>query len=84
MSSALAALAVFPGLALGSFLNVVAARVPHKRSLVRPGSACMSCKAPIVWYDNIPVVSYFLLRGSCRTCGARIGSSSLAACSPSA
>jgi leader peptidase (prepilin peptidase)/N-methyltransferase len=73
MSSALAALAVFPGLALGSFLNVVAARVPHKRSVVRPGSACMSCKAPIVWYDNIPVVSYFLLRGRCRNCGARIG-----------
>jgi leader peptidase (prepilin peptidase)/N-methyltransferase len=73
MSSALAALAVFPGLALGSFLNVVAARVPHKRSLVRPGSACMSCKVPIVWYDNIPVVSYFLLRGRCRNCGARIG-----------
>ena len=73
MSSALAALAVFPGLALGSFLNVVAARVPRKRSLVRPGSACMSCKAPIVWYDNIPVVSYFLLRGRCRNCGARIG-----------
>jgi leader peptidase (prepilin peptidase) / N-methyltransferase len=73
MSSALAALAVFPGLALGSFLNVVAARVPHKRSVVRPGSACMSCEAPIVWYDNIPVVSYFLLRGRCRTCGARIG-----------
>ena len=73
MSSALAALAVFPGLALGSFLNVVAARVPRKRSLVRPGSACMSCKAPIVWYDNIPVVSYFLLRGRCRNCGAVIG-----------
>src|SRR4029453_14820287 len=73
MSSALAALAVFPGLALGSFLNVVAARVPRKRSLVRPGSACMSCKAPIVWYDNIPVVSYLLLRGRCRNCGARIG-----------
>src|SRR5438034_1235446 len=65
MSPALAALAVFPGLALGGFLNVVAARVPLKRSLVRPGSACMSCKAPIVWYDNIPLISYFALRGRC-------------------
>ena len=73
MGSAMAALALAPGLALGSFLNVVAARVPLKRSLVRPGSACMSCKAPIAWYDNIPVVSYFALRGKCRNCGARIG-----------
>jgi len=73
VGSAMAALALAPGLALGSFLNVVAARVPLKRSLVRPGSACMSCKAPIAWYDNIPVVSYFALRGQCRNCGARIG-----------
>jgi leader peptidase (prepilin peptidase) / N-methyltransferase len=73
MGSAMAVLALAPGLAVGSFLNVVAARVPLKRSLVRPGSACMSCKAPIVWYDNIPLVSYFALRGKCRSCGARIG-----------
>src|SRR5262249_27912369 len=69
----MAALALAPGLAVGSFLNVLAARVPLKQSVVRPGSACMSCKAPIVWYDNIPVVSYFALRGRCRNCGARIG-----------
>lgn len=68
-----AALALAPGLAVGSFLNVIAARVPLKQSLVRPGSACMSCKSPIVWYDNIPLVSYFALRGKCRNCGARIG-----------
>src|SRR5262245_3542218 len=73
MSRALAALALAPGLAVGSFLNVAAARVPLKRSLVRPGSACMSCSVPIVWYDNLPVVSYFALRGRCRSCGARIG-----------
>jgi leader peptidase (prepilin peptidase)/N-methyltransferase len=73
MGSAIAALALAPGLAVGSFLNVVAARVPLKQSLVRPGSACMSCRAPIVWYDNIPLVSYFALRGKCRNCGARIG-----------
>lgn len=61
-----------PGLALGSFLGVVAARVPLRRSIVRPGSACMSCDAPISWYDNVPVLSYALLRGRCRRCGVRI------------
>jgi leader peptidase (prepilin peptidase)/N-methyltransferase len=65
--------AVLPGLAVGSFLNVVAARLPARRSLVRPGSACASCARPIAWYDNVPVVSYLLLRGRCRSCGARIG-----------
>src|SRR5947208_14344881 len=61
-----------PGLALVSFLGVVAARVPLRRSIVRPGSACMSCEAPIRWYDNVPVFSYALLRGRCRRCGVRI------------
>jgi leader peptidase (prepilin peptidase)/N-methyltransferase len=61
-----------PGLALGSFLGVVAARVPLRRSIVRPGSACMSCETPIHWYDNLPVVSYALLGGRCRHCGVRI------------
>jgi leader peptidase (prepilin peptidase) / N-methyltransferase len=61
-----------PGLALGSFLNVVAARVPLRRSIVRPGSACMSCGAQIAWYDNVPLLSYALLRGRCRACGSRI------------
>jgi leader peptidase (prepilin peptidase)/N-methyltransferase len=60
------------GLALGSFLNVVAARVPLGRSIVRPASACMSCGAHIAWYDNVPLLSYALLRGRCRSCGARI------------
>jgi leader peptidase (prepilin peptidase) / N-methyltransferase len=73
MSPALAALALAPGLALGSFLNVVAARVPLRRSLIRPGSACMSCSAPIAWYDNVPVLSYVLLRGRCRSCKEPIG-----------
>jgi leader peptidase (prepilin peptidase) / N-methyltransferase len=66
----LAAIAFAPGLALGSFLNVVAARLPEGRSLVRPRSACGSCGAEIAWHDNVPVVSYFLLRGRCRSCGA--------------
>ena len=61
-----------PGLAIGSFLGVVAARVPLHRSIVRPGSACMSCETPIRWYDNVPVVSYAVLRGHCRRCGTRI------------
>ena len=60
-----------PGLALGSFLGVVAARVPLRRSIVRPGSACMSCETPIHWYDNVPVLSYAVLRGRCRKCGTR-------------
>jgi leader peptidase (prepilin peptidase)/N-methyltransferase len=67
-----AALALAPGLALGSFLNVVAARVPLKRSLLSPGSSCMSCEREIAWYDNVPLLSYALLRGRCRSCGAHI------------
>jgi leader peptidase (prepilin peptidase) / N-methyltransferase len=69
---AVAAVFFAPGLALGSFLNVIVARVPLKRSIVRPGSACMSCASAIAWYDNLPLVSYALLRGRCRACGARI------------
>src|SRR5437870_3345031 len=67
-----ALVAFFPGLALGSFLNVVAARVPLRRSIVRPASACMSCATPIERQDNIPLYSYLRLRGRCRACGARI------------
>ncbi len=63
---------VLVGLALGSFLNVVIYRLPRSESLVKPGSRCPSCKKPIAWYDNIPIVSYFLLRGKCRHCGNRI------------
>jgi leader peptidase (prepilin peptidase)/N-methyltransferase len=73
MSLALAAAAFAPGLAIGSFLNVVAARVPLKRSIVSPGSACMRCGHELAWYENLPVVSYVALRGRCRGCGARIG-----------
>src|ERR687890_1201322 len=69
----LAVLSLAPGLALGSFLNVVAARVPLRRSIVRPASACMSCAAEIAWYDNVPLLSYALLRGRCRSCSEPIG-----------
>ena len=67
-----AAISFAPGLALGSFLNVVAARLPLKRSIVRPRSACMHCEKEIEWYDNLPLVSYALLRGRCRHCSAHI------------
>ena len=73
MGVALGAFAVLPGLAIGSFLNVVAARLPERRSLLHPRSACRSCLAPIAWYDNVPLVSYVLLRGRCRTCRTPIG-----------
>ena len=72
MEPALAAVALVPGLALGSFLNVVAARIPLGRSIATPGSACMSCEQSLAWYDNVPVVSYVVLRGRCRSCGAAI------------
>jgi leader peptidase (prepilin peptidase)/N-methyltransferase len=72
MDFALAAFALAPGLALGSFMNVVAARVPLRRSLVSPGSACMSCGHEIGWRDNVPVLSWLLLRGRCRHCQATI------------
>jgi leader peptidase (prepilin peptidase)/N-methyltransferase len=73
MDFAVAAFFLAPGLAVGSFLNVLAARVPLRRSVVHPGSACMSCGTEIRWYDNVPLLSYVLLRGRCRSCGARIG-----------
>jgi leader peptidase (prepilin peptidase)/N-methyltransferase len=73
MGAVLAAVAVLPGLAVGSFLNVVAARLPERRSIVFPRSACGSCATQIAWYDNVPLVSYLVLRGRCRSCGARIG-----------
>lgn len=72
MDAALAALVFVPSLALGSFLNVVAARLPAGRSIVKPRSACMQCGTEIRSRDNIPVISWLLLRGRCRDCGATI------------
>ncbi|HEX5467977.1 MAG TPA: prepilin peptidase [Gaiellaceae bacterium] len=69
MDAALALVVFAPALALGSFLNVVAARLPEGRSLVRPRSSCGSCGVEIPWQDNVPVLSYLLLRGRCRACG---------------
>jgi leader peptidase (prepilin peptidase)/N-methyltransferase len=58
------------GASIGSFLNVVILRLPLGLSIVKPGSHC-SCGRPIAWYDNIPIVSWFLLRGRARCCGSR-------------
>ena len=60
------------GLALGSFLNVCIHRLPRGMSVVWPGSACPNCHARIAWYDNLPVLSWLVLRGRCRACRERI------------
>jgi len=64
--------AVAFGLVLGSFLNVVIYRLPRNESIAWPGSHCTSCSRALSWYENIPVVSWTVLRGRCRTCGSRI------------
>ncbi len=63
--------AVF-GLLFGSFANVVIYRLPLEKSVVRPRSRCPRCENSIAWYDNIPVLSYLILRGRCRKCGQSI------------
>jgi leader peptidase (prepilin peptidase)/N-methyltransferase len=60
------------GLLIGSFLNVCTLRWPVDESVVRPRSRCPRCSAPIAWYDNIPVLSWLILRGKCRGCGEGI------------
>ena len=72
MGVTVAAIAFLPGLAFGSFLNVVAARIPLRRSIVSPGSACLACGTPLAWYDNVPLLSFALLRGRCRYCKTAI------------
>lgn len=68
----LAAYAALLGAVVGSFLNVVIARVPAGESVVRPRSRCPRCRRPIAWYDNLPVVSWLALRGRCRGCALPI------------
>jgi leader peptidase (prepilin peptidase) / N-methyltransferase len=60
------------GACVGSFLNVVIARLPHGKSLVSPPSACPRCGARIAWRDNVPIASWLLLRGRCRNCARPI------------
>jgi leader peptidase (prepilin peptidase)/N-methyltransferase len=72
MLGLLIALCAIFGLAIGSFLNVVIYRVPRDESIISPRSACPSCGTPILERDNIPVLSWLLLKGRCRTCKAPI------------
>lgn len=60
------------GLAVGSFLNVCIYRLPREESIVKPRSRCPKCKKLIHWYDNIPLLSYIILRGKCRYCNTKI------------
>ena len=71
-TAAWAAVAGVFGAVIGSFLNVVAYRLPRGESLVTPGSRCPACGTPIKAYDNVPVLGWLLLRGRCRNCGERI------------
>ena len=60
------------GAVIGSFLNVCIYRIPEERSILKPGSACPNCSSPIRFYDNIPVLSYLVLKGKCRSCDQSI------------
>ncbi len=60
------------GAIIGSFLNVCIYRLPRNESVIRPGSKCPACGAAIRFYDNIPLLSYLILRGKCRKCGQSI------------
>jgi leader peptidase (prepilin peptidase)/N-methyltransferase len=72
LQALLAGWVVLVGAVVGSFLNVVIARLPAGESVVRPRSRCPECKSPIAWYDNVPVLSFLLLRARCRRCGKPI------------
>ncbi len=60
------------GACIGSFLNVCVYRIPRNRSVIRPGSSCPRCHVPIAWHDNLPIISWLVLRARCRHCGGLI------------
>ena len=60
------------GIVIGSFLNVCIFRIPNKEDIVKTGSHCMSCGYRLKWYDMVPVISFLILRGKCRKCGAKL------------
>jgi leader peptidase (prepilin peptidase) / N-methyltransferase len=68
----LAVSAVVVGACIGSFLNVCVYRIPLNRSVISPGSHCSACGAPIEWYNNLPVISWLILRGRAACCGTKI------------
>ena len=72
MDPAFASAIFLLGLAFGSFLNVCIYRLPRHLSVVQPGSACPKCRNPIGFYDNVPILSWLILRGRCRCCKAHI------------
>ncbi|WP_192497559.1 prepilin peptidase [Pseudoclavibacter sp. CFCC 11306] len=72
MTTILTILIAILGLLIGSFLNVVIYRLPKHESLSTPPSHCTSCRRQLAWYENIPLLSWLVLRGRCRTCGSRI------------
>lgn len=65
-------ISLLAGLALGSFANVIIYRIPRDKSIIKPRSACPVCGNKILWYDNIPLISYLFLRGKCRFCKTQI------------
>lgn len=72
MSGSVIAIVALLGLIVGSFLNVCIYRLPRRESLVWPASRCTSCERPLAWYENVPIVSWLVLGGRCRTCRAPI------------
>ena len=60
------------GCCIGSFINVLIYRLPLNQSIVYPNSSCPECNAKIKWFDNLPIISWLLLRGKCRACKSKI------------
>ena len=72
MSALIILLLLVIGACLGSFFNVLIDRIPRHQSIVKPGSYCTNCGKPIPFSQNIPIISYIVLKGRCKACGAKI------------